>query len=366
MRILQVRTSLYTGGAESLVVNLILRMQAKGHIVDLVVFNGYETPLMEKLRRESPQTKIYKLGSRVYNPLYILKLARIMKGYDIVHTHNSSPQLFTAIARKLCSVKLCSTEHNTSNRKRNWKWYAPIESWMYRQYDHVICISNIAEQRLREYMGRGWLNEESKYYNRISTINNGVDVRTIHEAIGDEKLIKAKKNRTAILMVAGFRLQKDQDTIVEALKVLGTDNFEVWFAGVGVRQEAVKELSEKLGVSENVKFLGMRTDVPQVLNAADVIVMSSHWEGLSLSNIEGMSVNKPFIASDVDGLREVTQNYGILFPHKDAIALAKIIDRLHTDKDYYHTVADRCYKRALEFDVNKMVEGYIDIYRSLI
>ncbi|MDK7740786.1 glycosyltransferase family 4 protein, partial [Veillonella nakazawae] len=79
-----------------------------------------------------------------------------MKGYDIVHTHNSSPQLFTAIARKLCSVKLCSTEHNTSNRKRNWKWYAPIESWMYRQYDHVICISNIAEQRLREYMGRGW------------------------------------------------------------------------------------------------------------------------------------------------------------------------------------------------------------------
>ncbi|MDK7751625.1 hypothetical protein QP572_14940, partial [Brevibacterium sp. UMB10442] len=76
-------------------------------------------------------------------------------------------------------------------------------------------------------MGRGWLNEESKYYNRISTINNGVDVRTIHEAIGDEKLIKAKKNRTAILMVAGFRLQKDQDTIVEALKVLGTDNFEV-------------------------------------------------------------------------------------------------------------------------------------------
>ena len=66
MRILQVITSLYTGGAESLVVNLILRMQAKGHIVDLVVFNGYETPLMEKLRRESPQTKIYKLLSLIH------------------------------------------------------------------------------------------------------------------------------------------------------------------------------------------------------------------------------------------------------------------------------------------------------------
>ena len=46
--------------------------------------------------------------------------------------------------------------------------------------------------------------------------------------------------------------------------------------------------------------------------------MSSHWEGLSLSNVEGMSAHKPFIASDVNGLREVTKGYGILFPHEDA------------------------------------------------
>ena len=134
MRILQVITSLQMGGAETLVVNLIPRLQAMGHIVDLCVFNGIETPLMQRLRRESPQTKIYSLGHGVYNPFYVLKLARLMRGYDIVHTHNSSPQLFVAMAKVLYSVKLVSTEHTTSNRKREWKWYAPIESWMYGQY----------------------------------------------------------------------------------------------------------------------------------------------------------------------------------------------------------------------------------------
>ncbi|MCE6983773.1 glycosyltransferase, partial [Pseudomonas frederiksbergensis] len=82
---------------------------------------------------------------------------RIMRHYDVVHTHNSSPQLFVAIASLFCNVRMFTTEHTTSNRKRNWKWYAPIESWMYGRYEHVICISKIAEEKLREYMGGDWL-----------------------------------------------------------------------------------------------------------------------------------------------------------------------------------------------------------------
>ena len=121
MRILQVITSLDMGGAETLVVNLIPRLQALGNTVDLCVFNGTETPLTQRLREESPQTKIFALGHGVYNPLYILRLIKIMRNYDIVHTHNSSPQLFVAIASLFSYTNLVSTEHNTSNRKRNWK-----------------------------------------------------------------------------------------------------------------------------------------------------------------------------------------------------------------------------------------------------
>lgn len=354
------------GGAETLVVNLIPKLQAMGHTVDLCVFNGIETPLMQRLRRESPQTQIYSLGHGVYNPFYVLKLAKLMRGYDIVHTHNSSPQLFVAMAKVLCSVKLVSTEHTTSNRKREWKWYAPIESWMYGQYAHVICISKIAEQKLREYMGGDWTDKIKERYKQISTINNGVDVFGISRAEPCVEFVSLKETRMAILMVAGFRDAKDQDTIVRALTLLDKDKFEIWFAGVGVRQDAVKQLAESLGVLNNVRFLGLRTDIPNVLKAADIIVMSSHWEGLSLSNVEGMSAHKPFIASDVNGLREVTKGYGILFPHEDAVALAREIQHLADDKVYYKEIANNCYQRALEFDISNMVKGYNEVYQNVI
>ena len=365
MRILQVITSLDMGGAETLVVNLIPRLQVLENTVDLCVFNGTETPLTQRLKKESPQTKIYTLGHGVYNPLYIFKLVKIMKNYDIVHTHNSSPQLFVAIASLFNSPKLVSTEHNTSNRKRNWKWYRPIESWMYSRYNHVICISKIAEEKLREYMGGEWLVKSSNKYKSITTINNGIDVNTISEAEPCKELLDLKESRKSILMVAGFRKQKNQDTIIRALTLLDKEKYEVWFAGIGERMEEVKQLALSLGVNDRVRFLGLRTDIPNVLRAADVIVMSSHWEGLSLSNVEGMSAHKPFIASDVNGLREVTKGYGILFPHEDGKALANEINQLASDEVYYNEIAERCYNRALEFDISNTVRGYADVYKNI-
>ncbi|WP_278785974.1 glycosyltransferase family 4 protein [Prevotella histicola] len=365
MRILQVITSLEMGGAETLVVNLIPRLQALGNTVDLCVFDGKETPLTQRLKKESPQTKIFALGHGVYNPLYIIKLAKIMKNYDIVHTHNSSPQLFVAIASLFSQANLVSTEHNTSNRKRNWKWYRPIESWMYGRYDHVICISKIAEEKLREYMGGEWLVKSSNKYKSITTINNGIDVNAISKAEPCKELLDLKENRKSILMVAGFRKQKNQDTIIRALTLLDKEKYEVWFAGIGERMAEVKQLAFSLGVSDRVRFLGLRTDIPNVLRAADVIVMSSHWEGLSLSNVEGMSAHKPFIASDVNGLKEVTKGYGLLFPHEDAKALAEEIKHLVSDEAYYNEIAERCYNRALEFDISNTVSGYADVYKNI-
>ena len=167
-------------------------------------------------------------------------------------------------------------------------------------------------------------------------------------------------------MVAGFRDAKDQDTVVKALGLLNNNDFEVWFSGVGIRQEIVKQLAESFGVSDRVRFLGLRTDIPNVLRAADIIVMSSHWEGLSLSNVEGMSAHKPFIASDVNGLKEVTKGYGLLFPHEDAKALAEKINRLASDETYYNEIAERCYNRALEFDISNTVSGYADVYKNIL
>lgn len=351
MRILHIITSLRTGGAETLVVNLMPRFRDLGHEVGLVVFNNEKTKLMERLKHECPECKIYELGTSCYNPLYIIKLIGIMKKYDIVHTHNSSPQLFAAIANLFTRKKLITTEHNTSNRRRYWKWYANIDRWMYNRYNCIICISNQAEENLRNYLKRDKL--------PIVTIFNGVDVASFHNAKPIEEL---KTDKFVAIMVAGFRKQKDQDTLVKAIAKLPKEKFELWLVGTGERLNEVKNLAKNLNIEDNVKFLGLRTDVARLLHTADVVVMSSHYEGLSLSNIEGMSVNKPFIASDVDGLHEITEGYGILFPHEDSDSLAKIIERLSTDQDYYNQVASSCYARAQQFDITKMVEGYEGVY----
>jgi glycosyltransferase involved in cell wall biosynthesis len=146
------------------------------------------------------------------------------------------------------------------------------------------------------------------------------------------------------------------------MALLPKEQYELWLVGDGERRESLQLSVTSYQLSDNIRFLGLRTDVPNILKTADVVVMSSHWEGLSLSNIEGMSAGKPFIASDVNGLREVTKDYGLLFPHEDAEALAHLIQQLHDDPAFYDQVAQRCYARAREYDITTMVERYNEVY----
>ena len=350
-----------------LVVNLMPRFRALGHEVGVVVFNGQHTPLMERLERECPECKLYRLGTGYYNPWYIVKLIGIMRQYDVVHTHNSSPQLFAAIANIVCHKRLVTTEHSTNNRKREKGGLLRfVDKWMYRQYNTTICISEIAEEKLRGYLND---NEERRTKN-ICTINNGVDVEAIHQAAPLEEL---KTKRFVAVMVAGFREAKDQDTLIKAMALLPKEEYELWLVGDGERRQQLENLTQKTQKAQiiyndneknNIRFLGLRTDVPRILKSADVVVMSTHWEGLSLSNIEGMAAGKPFVASDVEGIHEVTEGYGILFPHEDAQALADIIRRLHDDPEYYAQTAQRCYARAREYDITTMVERYDSVYRG--
>lgn len=357
MRILHVITSLYTGGAESLVMQIVPRMIAHGHEVEVALFDGTETAFRRQIEAAGVKVHAFSMGGSVYNPIYILKLRRLMKRFDIVHTHNTSPQLFAALAGIGMECVLCTTEHSTSNRRRTWKIFSLLDRWMYGRYAHVICISEKAEKMLRSF-----IHSDSS---AISTIHNGIDVERFMNAcpIPDFKA-RLPAGTRAITMVAGFRWEKDQDTLIRAMRLLPGD-FHLFLVGQGVRRQECEALAHAEQVAERVHFLGLRMDVPSILKSSDYVVMSSHFEGLSLSSLEGMAVGKPFLASDVDGLHEVVKGAGILFPHGDSKALACEILRLENSMDEYEVVADRCRLRASKFDISKMVEGYIDIYNSL-
>ncbi len=355
MKILHVITSLHTGGAERLMTDLLPRFKRDGLDIDLLVFDGTDTPFKQRL--QDAGIKIYELsqGGSVYNPLRIFQLLPYIRRYDIIHTHNTAPQLYVALANLFCHSHLITTEHNTLNRRRNWKWYRFIDKWMYNRYDRVICISDKTETNLKKY-----LTTESQ---KICTIYNGIDIKHFTEAKPCLS-IKTRSSDIIIMMVAGFRYQKDQDTVIKSLCYLPTQ-YQLYLVGDGVRRPECERLSRQLQVNNRVHFLGIRNDIPELLKASDIVVMSSHFEGFGLAAVEGMAAGKPVIASDVDGLREVVKDAGILFSPGDYQQLAQIIKQLTSDRTEYNRIAHLCINRAKAYDISAMVMSYEHIYKDI-
>lgn len=355
MRILHVITSMRTGGAEKLLVDLLPRLKSKNIDADLCVLNGNNTPFYEEIK--SKGIKVIDFGKRnsVYNLKNIWRLRKIIRDYDIVHTHNTSPQFFVAIANIGISKTLVTTEHSTFNRRRNWNLFKFLDRLMYNQYKKIICISDKTQSLLTNYL----TNIESK----TIVIPNGIDLSVFRTA--GKTCFEAEGCEFSLIQVAGFREAKDQDTTIKALKTL-PKQIHLFLVGDGIRRDEIIKLINSENLQQRVHLLGISNEIPLLTNAADIVIISSHWEGFGLAAVEGMAAAKPVIASDVDGLREVVHGAGILFPHGNVEALTMEIMRLYSDPNHYSFIAKKCIKRATVFDISKMVESYINVYNKIL
>jgi len=352
MRILHVITSLRTGGAEHLMVDLLPRLRDLGNEVELLLFDGTRTPFYEQLEATGIAIHQLTMGGNVYNPLNIFRLMKYIRGFDIIHTHNTACQLFVPMAKMLNfgKAKLFTTEHNTTNRRRGNKVLRLLDKWMYNRYERIVCISDKAQDNLEQHIGK---------HPSICTIYNGIDT---HHFLSPIKDISAK-TEFIVTMVAGFRPQKDQDTLMRAMALL-PDNFRLWLVGDGERRSGLESLIAELGLLNRVNLLGIRTDIPDILEQSDICVLSSHWEGLSLSSIECMASGRPFIASDVDGLHEIVAGHGVLFTEGDSEGLASNIRQLCENPIQYKKVATQCRQQAQNFDISNMANKYNELYMA--
>lgn len=354
MNVLHVITDLNTGGAEKLMVDLLPRLAAKFSQVELCLFNGVSTPFLEALTNQG--IKIHRLGTKedYYNPKHIIQLIKLARKFDIVHTHNTAPQLFGAIASLFCPNKWITTEHTTTSHRRVW-WFRLIEQWMYRRYNTIICISDAAADCVRRISG--------PQYSNITIIPNGVDIQKYRLAQPIDKTLigRSSQNKKVILMVGRYSYQKDQATIIKALKFLPED-IELWLAGYGETGNALKSLANDENVSNRVFLLGMRTDIPRLLKAADLAVQSSHIEGFGLAAVEAMAAGTPVLASDIPGLHDVVQGAGLLFRHEDYKHLASLVNKLLTDATEYNNTVEQAYRRADSYSIDSMVNNYIKAY----
>ena len=350
MRILHVISTLQMGGAEHLMVDLLPALRDLGNEVELLLIDGTKTAFYEELESLGIKISYLKCGGRIYSHTNIFRMAKAIQGYDIVHTHTFPCQLFAALSHNKKS-KLITTEHSTTNHRRNKWWLKFLDRWMYKRFERIICISDKSKENLVNHLDKE---------RGVVVINNGVNIKKF------ERTIKRRLSSPVIItMVASMRDAKDQDTVIKAMQYLGS-NYRLHLVGDGPRREYLENLSKELDCTNNVVFFGNQSDIPSILESSDIVVLSSHWEGLSLSSIEGMASGRPFIASDVPGLGELVRNHGIVFPEGDYNQLAKCIEKLCRDNNYYYDIAKRCQESVLKYDVTIMAQKYYQLYKEIL
>ena len=353
------------GGGQNLLIGLA-EMQQKGgnEVTVLQLTESQDKTVANKILSTGVKVEALTVGGSLYNPMLIFKLIPVLKKFDIIHVHLFPALYWVGFANLLSGMKsnVVYTEHSTKNKRRGNPVFRRIDNFVYQYcYDKVIACADKALETYRQaYPG----------VKHVCAINNGVDTAKYWEAkpYTKQELLGLTDDSFVVTMVARFMFMKRQDTIVEAISKL-PGKFHACFVGSEPTDEGllkVKKLAQDLHVADRVHFLYIRPDVPRILKTSDVVVMASDYEGLSLSSIEGMAAGKPFIATDVNGLREVVEGAGDLFENKNSDQLVSILAKLESDKDYYDDMVARCRKRANEYYIKSMVYKYMNEYDKVI
>lgn len=357
MKILHVINNLGSGGAEKLIEETLPIMNKNKAVeVEVLLLTDEKNVFDKKLKEDGikisfvPLRKIYSIRNIFYIRNFIIK-----GRYDVVHVHLFPCQYWVAIASRFIfrhKPKFITTEHSTNNRRRTKKYFKWIEKNIYSSYDKVVSISKKTQDNLIL-----WINPNEKDLKKFIVIENGIDIIRCSEAEPYKKSEisrKFNKNTKLVCMVGRFHEAKDQGTLIKAINKL-PEEIHLILVGEGPLKEKNEDLAKQLEVYDRVHFLGFRNDVERILKTSDIVVLSSKWEGLSLSAIEGMACGKPFVASRVEGLEEIVGGYGLLFEQGNENELSEIIAELLNKKEFYDEVTDKCLERAKSYDVNNMV-----------
>lgn len=363
MKIIQIINSLGTGGAEKLLLETLPLYRQAGIEMDLLLLWDNNQPFTKTLR-EINCCKVIVLNkseneSDIYSIFNILRLRRYLKEYDIAHVHLFPSLYFVRIASLGLTTKLVYTEHCTENRRIKSKLWRFFDLWCYRGYSSLVFISDEIKEIFLNYLKRT---------SNFKVIQNGVNLKNIFNATSILKNTLSEhiqEKDILLIQVSGFREQKDPDTLIKAINYLPS-NYKLVLVGDGDRKSKLEHLVEVLDFKKRVIFAGLRMDVPNLLKTADLIILSSKYEGLSLSSIEGMASGKPFLASNVPGLQDVVEGAGVLFEQGNSKELAKKIIELVDNPILYEQVAKACQERAKCYDIQKMVDNHINMYKEII
>lgn len=211
---------------------------------------------------------------------------------------------------------------------------------------------------------------------RIRVIHNGIDPTPFVDR-SDAQRMKIRQqlgldnSHLIALHVGRFSPVKDHTTAIRALSLAMKQrpNLHGLFAGTGPLLPTARALAQEMAVSDRIQFLGDRTDIPDLLAAADLFLLSSVSEGISVALLEAMAAARPVVATDVGGNSELVEHHhtGLLVPRADHAQLANAIIQLaqHPEQRYAMGAAGR-QKMREQFTRRRMHQQIHQVYTELL
>ena len=359
MRILYILTSLGIGGAEKQVVALAERMAAKGHVVALLVLKHTDEEWPVKL-------PVMRLNMRK-TPLGVGRGLRFARDFlvlfrpDILHSHTFPANIFTRLlVLMLRSTPLRPRVLNTIHNVNEGGWHRML---LYRATDPLAGRTTAVSAAAADRFTR--LHAVSP--NKISVLTNGIDTDQFAPDRTRRKRTRTESSLgTAFLWLAVGRLApaKDYPNLLRAFAQVRSvhPSARLWIAGEG---DAALFAGEP---AEAVEFLGLRHDIPDLLDAADGFVLSSAWEGMPLAVGEAMAMEKLVVATDVGGVRELVGDAGLIVQPKDSGALAEAMLKAMAMPEMERKTMQRDARRRIQMHYSMPVkaEEWEQFYRETL
>ncbi len=285
---------------------------------------------------------------------------------QVVHTHSSKAGILGRLAARLEGVSTVHTVHGFGftplQAAPTYFLFRAAEKTMARFTDHFVTVSKTDRRRGIE-MG---LFPPDK----ATVIRAAIDIGRFQAAIDGEavrKRLGVPIDVPMVTQIGNFKPQKAPLDFVRVAAAVHPTNPDAWFVmvGDGPLREPAERLARELGVADRMVFSGWWNDVPGLLAATTVSVLTSRHEGLPCSVVESLAAGVPVVATAVDGTVEVVRSgdNGLLAPAGDITGLAQSVGRLLADPGLRARMAAAAREGLEAFDRDLMVRQQEDLYR---
>ena len=370
IRVLHVVSDFRQGGAEQVAASLLRTLNPEQFDARALALRGPFGSASERTLAEDGIPVWYMGKARGLDPLVLARVARTMARFrpHVVHTHTYALRYALPYELFRRPPAMVHTVHNLADKEIDWygRW---VHRLAFKRGVLPVAIASEVADSIRRVYG----------IDTPPLIPNGIPVETYRSPSIDREGWRNNEGfaPTDILFVcvAWLRPQKNPALLLEAFRrgPAFDPRAHLLFAGIADSQSGglQAELERRIGASglrERVHLLGLRSDVPELLNAADVFVLGSDYEGNPLAVLEAMSAGKPVVSTAVGGVPELVEGgCGLLVPPRNARALSEAMRHMLENPEARRSMGEASARRAVErFDLSVMTGAYEDLYKRLV